>query len=150
MEIIDLPSLLVRISRRTIPVPEPHSLSCHIEVENESIIASSADLGVVAKAAGQNVGGVVAGNEVVARTALRILDDDAVGDRKAAINATRVGRNAAAARRVKEGRSAQVDRDIERSRIDDLIDAAGVPDASPIRAWSVAAGKRVGVVARVV
>src|SRR5262249_25517648 len=104
----------------------------------------------IAKTAGQNVRELVTGDVIVARTALRILDDDAVGNRKAAINATRVGRNAAAGWRVVEGRSAQVDRDIERSRIDDLIDAAGVPDASPIRAWSVAAGKRVGVVARMV
>ena len=82
--IVDAPRVLVRRSRRAIPFPEPLSLSSHIEGENESIIVAPTGLGVVAKAADQNVCKLVTGNVIVARTTFCVLDGDVVGDCEAA------------------------------------------------------------------
>ena len=52
---------------------------------------------VVAVAAAERIGDLVADEEVVARAADGVLDDDAVGDREAAVHAVRIGHEAAAA-----------------------------------------------------
>ena len=55
-----------------------------------------------------------------------VLDDDVLRDREAAVNPVGVRGDAAARRRVVDGRGAQVDGDITGAAIDDLIDAAGI------------------------
>src|SRR5262249_62094012 len=68
--------------------------------EDCGVDAAHAVDGVVAAAALELVVGAVAGHHVVSGTADRVLDNDAVGDREPAMNATGVRRHAAPGRTV--------------------------------------------------
>ena len=98
-----LPALTMR------PLPKPMPLDCTGQhVAEQAVVAGTTEQPVVACPAGQfvvaaqtfqSIGAFVADQQVVARRANRILDDDAVGDGEAPLDATGPRYRAAADRR---------------------------------------------------
>ena len=79
-----------------------------------------------------------------------VLDDDAVGDRVAALDVVDEGDDAAAGRAVIERRGGEVDLRVAGAAIADLVGAAGVPDRLVIGARGLDVVERVdGVAGRI-
>ena len=113
----------------------------------DDISAAKPDEHVVALVAVERVRGLVARDQVVAEPAGGVLDDSALRDGEAALDAFDVGEEAAAGRRIVDGGVVEEDAHGVEAVIGDRVGPARVPDRGVERARPVRAGQGVGVVA---